>query len=400
MSKVWLVARHHFLQEASKRSFLLILFSLPLFLVVSIGFGYLAGQLIDDTTTLGYVDEAGFLVQTTYEEADDEVTLLAFDSQDAAEMAFESEEIEAYVLIPADFRESSEAQLFINETPPNKALRHFEQLVRLNILSGQDPTIVERMLSGADVTVRATGSNREFPSGGPNVGQILPVLLALTFAFLVLTTAGYMMHVVVDEKENRTMEIIVSSISPGKMMAGKILGILSIAFVQFAVWSLFFGVAIWFGIHILNLDWLREIRIVWADLVPIILIAIPTYLFIVALMTSIGSSLTESQDAEQLGPLLFLIFLLPLYLFLPISSDPEGPLALILSFFPGTSVVTLAIRNVFIEVPGWQFLTALAIAILFAVSAVWLAGKAFRLNMLRYGQRLKIWELLSRKGSI
>lgn len=400
MSKVWLVARHHFLQEASKRSFLLILFSLPLFLVVSIGFGYLAGQLIDDTTTLGYVDEAGFLVQTTYEEADDEVTLLAFDSQDAAEMAFESEEIEAYVLIPADFRESSEAQLFINETPPNKALRHFEQLVRLNILSGQDPAIVERMLSGADVTVRATGSNREFPSGGPNVGQILPVLLALTFAFLVLTTAGYMMHVVVDEKENRTMEIIVSSISPGKMMAGKILGILSIAFVQFAVWSLFFGVAIWFGIHILNLDWLREIRIVWADLVPIILIAIPTYLFIVALMTSIGSSLTESQDAEQLGPLLFLIFLLPLYLFLPISSNPEGPLALILSFFPGTSVVTLAIRNVFIEVPGWQFLTALAIAILFAVSAVWLAGKAFRLNMLRYGQRLKIWELLSRKGSI
>lgn len=396
MSRIWLVARHHLLQEASKKSFLLVLFSLPLFLVVAIGFGYLAEQLIGDTATLGYVDEAGFLDQTTYEGADDEVTLLAYDSPEAARSALESEQIEAYILIPTDFLETSGAQLFTNETPPAKALRHFEKIVRLNILSGQDPTIVERMLSGADVTVRTTGSDREFPSGGPNVSQLLPVLLALTFAFLVLTTSGYMMHVVVVEKENRTMEIIVSTLSPVRMMAGKILGILGIAFIQFAVWSVFFMVAIWIGIQTLNLDWLREIRIVWADLVPIILIAIPTYSFIVGLMTLIGSTLTESQDAEQLGPLLFLVLLLPLYLILPISSNPNGPMALILSLFPGTSVVTIAIRNVFMEVPTWQILTALAIAILFAVGAVWLAGRAFRLSMLRYGQSLKLAEIFDR----
>jgi ABC-2 type transport system permease protein len=396
MSKVWLVAGHHLLQEASKRSFLLVLFSLPLFLIVAIGFGYLAGQLVEDTETLGYVDEAGFLVQTTYEEADDEVILLAFDSPDAARLALESEQIEAYVLIPADFRETSKAQLFIDETPPNKALRQFGNVVRLNLLPGQDPAIVERVLSGADVTVQATSSNREFPSGGPNVGQILPVLLALAFAFLVMTTAGYMMHVVVVEKESRTMEIIVSSISPVRMMAGKILGILSIAFVQCVVWSVFLILALWIGTYILNLEWMREIKIVWADLVPIILIAIPTYLFIVALMTSIGSSVTESHDAEQLGPLLFMVFLLPIFLILPISSNPEGPLAIILSFIPGTSVMTVAIRNVFIEVPPWQIFTSVTIAILFAVGAIWLAGKAIRLSMLRYGQRLKLAEIFNK----
>lgn len=399
MSKVWLVARHHFLQEVSKRSFLIVLFSMPLFLVVVIGFGYLAEQLIDDTATLGYVDEAGFLVKTSFEDADDEVVLLAFDSRDAARSALESEQIDAYVVIPADYRETSEAQLFITETPPNKAMRHFEKVVRLNLLSGQDPVMVERMLSGADVTVRATGSNREFPSGGPDAGQILPLIVALTFAFLVLTTAGYMMQVVVVEKENRTMEIVVSSISPARMMTGKILGIVGVAIIQIAVWSLFFLIAIWFGVHILNLAWLREIRVVWANLIPIIIIALPTYLFIVALMTSIGSTLTESQDAEQLGPLMFLILLLPVYLFLPISSNPNGPLALLLSFFPGTSIVTIAIRNVFIEVPTWQILTALAIAILSAIGAIWLAGKAFRMSMLRYGQRLKLVEIFGRKGT-
>jgi ABC-2 type transport system permease protein len=140
--------------------------------------------------------------------------------------------------------------------------------------------------------------------------------------------------------------------------------------------------------------------VVWATLIPIILVAFPTYLFIVALMASIGSTLTESQDAEQLGPLMFLILLLPVYLFLPISSNPNGLLALLLSFFPGTSVVTMAIRNIFIEVPTWQILAALAIAIMSAVGAIWLAGKAFRMSMLRYGQRLKLVEIFSRKETI
>ena len=54
MSKVWFIARHHFLQEASKKSFLIVLFSMPLFLTLIIGFGYLAEQLIDDTITLGF----------------------------------------------------------------------------------------------------------------------------------------------------------------------------------------------------------------------------------------------------------------------------------------------------------------------------------------------------------
>jgi ABC-2 type transport system permease protein len=196
------------------------------------------------------------------------------------------------------------------------------------------------------------------------------------------------------------MEIIVSSISPARMMTGKILGIVGVAIIQIAVWSIFFLIAVWIGVHILNLAWLREIRVVWANLIPIILIALPTYLFIVALMTSIGSTLTESQDAEQLGPLMFLILLLPVYLFLPISSNPNGLLALLLSFFPGTSVVTMAIRNIFIEVPTWQILATLAIAILSAVGAIWLAGKAFRMSMLRYGQRLKLVEIFGHKKTI
>ena len=347
----------------------------------------------------GFVDEADFLVQTTFEGADDDVILLPYDSRDAARSVLEAERIDAYVVIPADYRETSGVELIFIESPPHEAMRHFERVVKLNILSGQDPAVVERMLSGADVNVRATESNREFPSGGPSAGQILPILIAVIFAFLVMTTAGYMMQIVMREKENRTMEIIISSVSPGRMMTGKIIGILGIAFIQIVIWLIFFAVAIWFGINILKIEWLRDIKLVWQDLIPIVLIAVPTYIFMAALMTSIGSSLTDSQEAEQLGPLLFLILLLPVYLILPISSNPNGPLALILSFFPGTSVITIAARSLFIEVPGWQIAVALVITIVFAVTAVWLAGKAFRMSMLRYGQRLKLLEIVGQKRS-
>jgi ABC-2 type transport system permease protein len=127
----------------------------------------------------------------------------------------------------------------------------------------------------------------------------------------------------------------------------------------------------------------------------IVLIAVPSYLFIAALMTTVGTTLVEGQEAQQAGPLLFLPLLLPAYLLIPIARNLNGPLSLGLSFFPVTAVTTMAVRSVFMEIPGWQIAVSAAIALGGGLGMVWLAGKAFRISMLSYGRRLKLRDLFA-----
>jgi len=389
MSKVWLIAQHQFRQEVSKRSFLLVLFSLPLFLTFTIGFGYLASRLEQESsTTLGYVDQAGLLVRTLTEPEDD-VLLVPFETKETAQTALETGQIEAYYVLAADYADTRQAELVYFEQPHYYATRHFQNVVRLNLMADQSPAVVDRALSGAKVTVRATESKRNFPAGGPSAGQFVPLIAAAIFTFLVLTTSGYLMQVIVAEKENRTMEIVVSSVSPTQMMSGKIIGAVGIAVTQLAVWLAFLAGAAWLGGSLLGIGWLQNINLNWRDILTIVMVALPSYLFIAALMTTVGSTLVESQEAQQAGALFFFPLFLPVYLVLPIMQNLNGPLSLGLSLVPLTSVTTMAIRSIFMEIPAWQIALSAAVSFVSGIVMVWLAGRAFRRSMLRYGQRLK-----------
>ena len=130
------------------------------------------------------------------------------------------------------------------------------------------------------------------------------------------------------------MEIIISSVSPSQMMSGKIAGALGIAFVQLTVWAVFFIISIWVSRTILDVAWLQDIQPIYADLVKLAVVAFPAYLFMAAVMTLIGATLIDSQEAEQVGPMTFLIILIPLYLIIPIAANPNGAVALILTFIP------------------------------------------------------------------
>jgi len=399
MSKIWLIARHHFQKETRKKSFLFILLSMPFFLLFSIGLGILFESLANDRMNVGYVDPGAFLRQTTLDDADEDIQLIAFPDEEKARLALDGNEIKAYYLLPADYPESIEIDLVYRDESDGRATSLMRRLVKLNLLAGQSPEVADRLMFGADVTVFATDANREYPEGGPEAGLFLPIIVALVFGFLTMTTSGYMLQVMVEEKENRTMEIVISSVSPSQMMSGKIVGALGIAFVQLTVWACFFLIGLWVSRSVMDVAWLQEVKPVYLDLVKVAAVALPAYLFMAAIMTLIGATLVDTQEAEQVGPLAFLVILIPLFLIVPIAANPNGALAVILTLVPVTSVLTVALRSIFIVVPTWQVLASCFISLVSAGIAVWLAGKAFRLSLLRYGQRIKLSELLSRQSS-
>jgi ABC-2 type transport system permease protein len=395
MSKFWLIARHHFRQETTKRSFLLVLFSLPLFLALSIGLGLLIASLNRQSITLGYVDQAGFLVNVEIP-ADRRaaVRLVAFDTPAAALAATNAGQIDAYVVLPADYPATRQAELVYREAPGTAALRVFYNVVRQNLLAEQPAAIVARALSSADVTMRSLNARRDYPSSGPTAGQIVPVVAAAVFIFLVLTTSGFMLQALVKEKENRTIEVIVSSVSPAEMMAGKIVGAVGIALLQLAVWLICLIAAVWVGGALLDFAWLRSVQIGWRDLLPLILVALPAYFCIAALMTLLGTLMGDGHEAQQASGLFFLPLWLPIYLIIPIAQQPNGPLAVGLSLFPLTSVMTLGMRSIVREVALWEFGLAALIALACGLASVWLAAKTFRAAMLRYGQRLDLRKMI------
>jgi len=399
MSKGWLVAQYHFRQETSKRSFLIILFMLPLFLALSIGMGYLVTRLERESATLGYVDQAGLLVNVALESDEHDVRLVSFETRAAAQAALEEGQIDAYYVLASRYAETRRAELVYVEPPHDSATRYFRDVVRLNLMAGRPPAIVKRLLSGPNVTVRLIASNRDFPAGAPGASLFVPLVAAAMVAFLTLTTSGYMMEVLVAEKENRTIEIIVSSISPAQMMTGKIVGALGIALMQLTVWLVCLVGAVWVGGGVLGIGWLQDVNPNWRDVLAIVAVALPTYLFMAALMTIVGSTLTEVQEAQQAGPFFFLLLFLPTYLAIPLIQHPSSPLSVGLSLLPVTSVVTIAIRSLFFQVPAWEIAASAGIASACGALAVWLASQALRMSMLRYGQRLKWRDLFARRST-
>ncbi len=393
MSKMWLVAERQFKQEVFKRGFVLAIIAMPLFLGFTAAMGWLGERMAQQTTTLGYVDEGNVLAQAPATN-DERVRLVRLASPNEARAALEAGQIDGYFVLPADYPKTRQAQLVHKGQVGSAAVQAFFQALRGNLLAGQPEEVVTRALEGPKISVLATARHRAVPLGAPGLEQFLPLIGAALFAFLVMTVAATLMEAMAAEKQNRTIEILVSSISPGQMMAGKIVGVMGMALLLAASWvALLLGFA-WFGAVVMDWEWLRGVAINGRDLALLILVALPSFLCMAALMVAFGSTIVDAHEAQQVGGVAFLVIFAPIYLFFLFGNNPNSPLAIALSLFPLTSVTSLAVRSMFMEVPAAQFVAAALVSLVCGIALVWLAGKLFRANMLRYGQGLRLGQLL------
>ena len=392
MSKIWLVAEYQFRKEVLKRGFLLAIIAMPLFLGFTAGMGWLGERMQQQTATLGYVDP-GNVMGPEIASGDDQVRLVRFATGDEARAALDAGQIDAYVALPAEYPQSRQAELVHAGQISNRAMQVFYRAMRLDLLAGQPQPVTERALSGPEIAILAVDRHRAVPFGSPGLTEFLPLIIALLFAFLVMTVAATLMETMAAEKQNRTIEIVVSSISPGQMMAGKILGVVGMALLLAASWVALLLAFAWFGANVMGWGWLQDVTVRWRDLGLMVLVALPSFLCMAALMVALGATLVDTQEAQQAGAVAFLVVFVPIYLFFVFINQPNGPLAVGLSLFPFTAVTTLAVRSMFMEVPVSQFLASAAIATACAIALIWLAGKLFRANMLRYGQRLRLGQM-------
>jgi ABC-2 type transport system permease protein len=400
-SNVWRIAREEFRRNVFRKSFIMVLLSLPLMIGLNIGIVLLMNYLEKDIRPIGYVDHAGVMLvdELPTDVTDDPIQFLAFSSEDRAQEALLTEELQAFYVLSPEYLQTREIRLIYVEEPASKATRQFYDLLRINLLSDVEPEIQLRIADGTEFLTRTPDGRRSFPSSGPTFQSVLPFFVGMALMMMLLMSAGFLLEGMIKERENSTLEVIVTSTSPGQLVTGKVLGILGISFTQFLTWTLFGLAVVWLGSDTLGFAWFQNASLDWEPVIKVVAIGLPTFVMAAALLFALGIIMTNGQEAQQIGGLSVLISMLPLLAIVKIGTEPNGVLAVILSMVPFFSMMTVALREVFAVVPLWQIILSVGIQTGFAIAAIWFAGRVFRMGLLRHGKRLSLSGIITKIGT-
>jgi ABC-2 type transport system permease protein len=392
MNQVWEVLTFEYARHVFRKRFVFALLSLPAFILVMGFVVFLLVRSEFNTSPIGYVDQSGLLTGPgAVVNESSSVTLRRFETEEDAAEALNTDQIQAYYVLSPNYLETRRAKLVALDEPSSVATSQFTQLVRANLLVQFPAHVVERISQGNQLIVQSLDGSRQFVQGDW-VGFVLPFIVGFIFLVAVFATSGYLLQAVVEEKENRTMELLVTTISPNKLMAGKVLGIIAVGWTQLIVW---FGMVLILAlVGSLFIDLPEWISFSTSYLVLAMFLFVPAFIMLAALMVAVGSTLTDVQEAQQVTSLFTLPLFIPFWFALILINQPNGLVAVGLSFFPLTAPITLAIRAGFAVIPTWQLVVSISLLIAFALAAIWFAGRAFRLGMLRYGQRIPWREFL------
>lgn len=396
MTKLLLIAWQEYKRNVFKKSFILALLSVPFIIGIGIGTGILTESLMNNDAPLGYIDYNGFLKSPipAYEDSEDAIELIPYISEEAAQSALEDGVIQGYYIIPENYGQTNEVELrYLGKKPGDNAYQQFFKFVQVNLAAQEYPETARLAAEGPEYVIRHADGSREISPDQPPFGLLAALFLCFAFVFLLMMSSGYLVQAVVEEKENRTMEVILTSISPIQLIGGKVLGVLGISLTQLVVWMAVGVGGVVIG-QAAGLEFFQDVKMDWEPVLMAAVVAVPAYLLSSAVMVLLGAMLTSAEESQSVGAMFFILHILPIYFMFLFIESSHQTLATLLTFLPFTALMSFGLRNFASVVPTWQWLLIVLAQFFYAAVGLWLAGRAFRLGMLRYGQKVNLREVL------
>ncbi|MGD8815438.1 MAG: hypothetical protein PVI78_13275, partial [Anaerolineales bacterium] len=184
MRKLLSVAGHELRRHALKWSYILVLLSVPLIVSLNVGLGLIMSSLENNDAPVGYVDHSGFLenpLQAPLDSSRKRIEIRPYPSEADALEALEAGAIQGYYVFPPEYPDPNHVELFFEQRIGDDAGKQFFDFVQINLLRNLPAAEAERAARGTDITIRSPDGTRNFPSSGPQIGQILPIIIALAF---------------------------------------------------------------------------------------------------------------------------------------------------------------------------------------------------------------------------
>lgn len=241
------------------------------------------------------------------------------------------------------------------------------------------------------------------------------ILMYVTFMFIMIYGVR-VMRSVLEEKNNRVVEILISSVKPFELMVGKIFGVTLVALTQFSVWismtvvgALFLNTGFMAVKNTLSEDntvmnkvdfqnMATQISHILLELnVPLIIFVflfffLFGYIFYSSMYAAIGSSVDNETETQQFSLFAVIPLMIGLYGSFSIINNPDGPMGIWLSIIPFTSPVAMVARIPF-GVPIWQIILSMVTLIISALLMMWLASKIYRVGILMHGNKVTLKDL-------
>lgn len=351
----------------------------------------------DEEVTIGYVDEVGIF--EGYTEQPGGITLVPYHTQQEATSALLTEAINEYFIIPQDYVSQGVIPRYTLEKelePAGETQWAMRSFLLSNLLEGQtSPEIAERVKSPMWLSsIRLDESGEVATDQGGFGGFIVPFLFGFLLIMAIFSSSGYLLRGLSEEKENRIMEILLSSVSARQLLAGKVLGLGAAGLVQIVVWLLSTVLVMQLASATIG-GAFSEIQIPDNMLLLGIVYFILGYLFFAILMAAIGAVGATARESQQLSALIIMPAIVPIYVFLFIMrSNPDHVIGTIFTMIPFSAPIMVFIRLGVSEIPAWELVLSISLLIAGIIGGMVLAAKAFRVFLLMYGKTPKIGEIL------
>ena len=415
MNKIILIIVREYVTRVRKKSFIIMSLLGPLFFGAVFIIPVWLASREGDHKVIEVLDESG-LFHGKLQSGDNVQFVYISQSLDSAKGQLKNSGLSGLLYIPKlDLQNPTGITLFAENNPSYDIQQNLENSIKKQIEdiklkeSGLDREKLESIKADVNInTINITGSGEK--EGDTAVASVVGYLFSLLIYFFIFLYGVQTLRGVIEEKTNRIVEVIISSVKPFQLMMGKIIGICAVGLTQFLIWILLTG-TIYIGartyFHIGQTppqmqmmannapDVNAHAQEIFSKIenidFPLILGSfvfyfLGAYLFYGALFAAIGSAVDSDTDAQQFQlpitlPLIFSVIILAAVL-----KEPHGSLALWTSIIPFTSPVIMMMRIPF-DPPLWQIGISMALLVVGIFFNIWLASRIYRIGILMHGTK-------------
>jgi ABC-2 type transport system permease protein len=404
--KLWRVAKFEYTCIVFRKRFLLVLLS-PVFILFGMGVVMVLMVFsLFSSKPVGIVDQTGSKQSSAWmqdhQRVNTQTDIVVFADEESGRKSLEDKQISALYVVDETYFSTGKVRLVAEKYPEEQAEVDVKAFLRRNLAAAYSPEVSDRLLIGSIVQTVRPVSEGEAPSALQRVEgtflwkMFVPMVFSILFMFIIALTSGYMLNAVMDEKTNRTVEILLTSVTPLQLMTGKIIGNLAIGLTQLLVWGGLPLLAVGIGAAFLPnfVDMGFDAGLVWVA-AGLVMLGVVQFS---ALLTILGSVVVEDREAQQISGVVSLIFMIPFFFLTKLMFEPTGKIALVLSLIPFSAPLSMPFRMAFSEVPALHIILSFALSLLTTALVLWLAGVAFRSGIMQFDRRLRLKELFVKEG--
>ena len=439
MNNTLLILKNEYLKRVKKKSFIILTLLVP-FLFAGMFALIIFLSLNNDKKerTIAVFDESTLFLGEFGEEAYTKYHFIPKEEYQELKTNLKNTDFYALLYIPGNIYSNNTAQLISEKQLPmemgekieRKLSRFIENDKRQKVIKESGIPDLEERLASTSTRVQLNtlkiSDSGEAKKSSSTIAFITSYAMGFIIYFFVFMYGAMVMRSVMEEKKSRIIEVIISSVKPSQLMAGKIIGTALVGLTQVAIWIVLGVVSLTVVQGVFTPEATQEMgqslmetqsqmnpamaqaadqnkvmevmEMVGNLNLPLILFAfvfyfLGGYLLYSSLLGAVGAAVDNDEDSQQMVLPVTFPLILSIMLLFPIARNPEGPVAFWASIIPFTSPVAMLARVPY-GIPTWELLLSMFLLILTTVGAIAAAAKIYRVGLLMYGKKVNIKELI------